>query len=49
MADKAATLNDVRKFFEYESAADFRKEWMQLSESDRTEIKAGLTDGTLTY
>lgn len=45
----AATLNDVRKFFEYESAADFRKEWMQLSEESRNQIKAGLTDGSLTY
>lgn len=43
------TLNDIRKYFGIENVAQFRAEWSALSDKDKAEIKAGLTDGTLTY
>jgi hypothetical protein len=42
-------LNEIRKYFGIDNVAQFRKEWSDLSESDKTDIKSGLTDGTLTY
>ena len=45
----AATLNDIRIFFGYDNATQFRKEWMELSPESREQIKKGIADGTLTY
>lgn len=45
----AKTMIDVMKYFEYENAATFRKEWTQLSELDKEQLKNGLDNGTMTY
>lgn len=42
-------LNEIRQFFGYDNAAQFRKEWMQLTPEEREQIKKGLTDGTYNY
>lgn len=42
-------LNEIRKFFGYENIAQFRKEWAQLTDKDKAEIKSGLESGTMTY
>lgn len=44
-----ATLNDIRKYFGIDNVALFRKEWSELSTTDKAEIKAGLENDTLTY
>lgn len=49
MADRMATLNDVRHYFGIENATQFRQEWMALSEIERLQIKAGIGNGTYTY
>ena len=43
------SLNDIRKFFGIDNVALFRKEWSELSDVDKAQIKDGLTDGSLTY
>jgi len=43
------TLKKVREFFGYEKLADFARDWRQLTEQDKADIKKGITDGTLTY
>lgn len=45
----AVTINDVRKYFEFQTAANFAAEWRKLTDKDKAEIKKGLEDGTLTY
>lgn len=43
-----ATLKAIREFFGM-SVKEFRDEWMTLPKPDKDQIKAGLSDGTLTY
>lgn len=45
----AVTINDVRKYFEFKTAANFAAEWRKLTDQDKADIKAGLENGTLTY
>ena len=49
MAD--ATLKDVRDYFKRDGEAltDFGKEWKELSDKDKDDLKRGLGDGSLTY
>lgn len=47
MAD--ATLNEVRKYFAYDNASEFRKDWMALDKDSQAQLKAGIGNGTLTY
>lgn len=49
MADKPATLMEVKNFFGIDSGAQFRKEWGELELSERTAIRDGIGNGTLTY
>jgi hypothetical protein len=42
------TLKDIMAFFDMPTA-QFSKEWKILSTTDKTQIKSGLSDGTLTY
>lgn len=42
-------LNDIRKFFGYENLAQFRKDWSELTDADKTQIRTGLENGSLTY
>lgn len=37
------------KFFGFPSAAAFAKEWRELTEKDKEDLKKGLKDGSLTY
>jgi hypothetical protein len=49
MADvKQAGMKDVREFFGM-NLPQMKAEWIPLSEKDKAEILAGLSDGTLTY
>lgn len=38
----------IAKFFEIK-LAQFRAEWSELSDQDKADLKAGMTDGTLNY
>ena len=42
-------LKGIKDFFGYATLADFSKDWKQLTEQDKEQIKTGLRDGTLTY
>jgi predicted nuclease of restriction endonuclease-like RecB superfamily len=46
-----ATLKQVTEYFrrEGETLKGFTEEWKQMSETDKTQIKQGLGNGTLTY
>ena len=46
-----ATLKDVRDYFkqEGENLTDFGKEWKELSDKDKDDLKKGIGDGTFTY
>lgn len=48
MAAALATMVAVMKFFGATPAA-FRLEWNQLAEDDKTALKRGIGDGSLTY
>lgn len=48
------TLLEIKTFFEsggkkFDSLKDFRAQWEQLSESDKAQLKAGLSDNTFNY
>jgi hypothetical protein len=43
------TLKDLREFFGYAKLTDFAKDWKQLSDVDKEQIRKGITDGTFTY
>lgn len=45
----AATLIEVRKFFDFEDMKQFRQEWTALTEDDRAQIREGLGNGSYTY
>lgn len=44
-----ANLVQVKEFFGYATLSDFSKDWKQCTEEDRTHLKAGIGDGSLTY
>lgn len=39
----------VKEYFGFASAAAFRKEWQLLSDEDKKQLTAGVTDETLSY
>lgn len=41
-------LKDVMAFFGM-TASEFQKEWRHMTTQDKADIRAGLTNGTLTY
>lgn len=41
-------LKEIMEFFGAK-LGEFSKEWRQLTEQDRTQIRAGIEDGTFTY
>lgn len=43
------TLKAIKDFFGYEKLSDFSADWKEVPVKDRDEIKAGLSDGSLTY
>jgi len=50
MADLTqATLIEVKNYFGYDSPTAFAKDWKQLSDQDKTQLKVGIGNGTFTY
>lgn len=43
-----ATLKDIREYFGMDMPT-FKREWLKLTTQDKADIKAGLSDGTLSY
>jgi hypothetical protein len=47
-----ATIMDVKNYFGYSNAAEFRQEWSKLTDQDRKDLKIGIgkgETGPLTY
>lgn len=44
----AATAAQVMKYFGM-PIAEFKREWMALSDNDKDDLRQGIGDGTLTY
>lgn len=51
MADATTTLTikDMKEFFGYTKLADFSKDWKELTDTDKVQIRQGLADGTYNY
>lgn len=45
---KSAGMKDVREFFGM-TLPEMKSEWVPLSDKDKAEILAGLSDGSLNY
>lgn len=43
------TLKGIKDYFGYATLPAFSKDWKQLSDKDKEQIKKGLSDGTLNY
>lgn len=43
-----ATLKEIREFFGMDMPT-FKREWLALTPQDKAQIKAGLSDGSLSY
>jgi hypothetical protein len=44
-----ANVKQVKDFFEESNTAKFSKEWKELSEEEKRQLKEGIGNGTLTY
>ncbi len=49
MADKTASLAEIMRFFGFDKPAEFRTQWAKLTTEDKTQLRTGIADGTLTY
>lgn len=51
MDDVARTVSakELKEFFGYTKLADFSRDWKELSEAERAQIRGGIADGTFTY
>ena len=52
MANTPGTIMDVKNALGYDNAAEFRKDWGSLTESDKNDLKNGVGKGgtgTMTY
>lgn len=49
--DKHASISEVQKFFyrEGDTLKQFSDEWKQLTDQDKSDLKAGIGNGTLNY
>lgn len=47
--DKKASALEIKKFFGIDSTADFAKEWKELSDKDKEQIRTGIGNDTNTY
>jgi hypothetical protein len=43
------TAKELKEFFGYEKLADFSRDWKELSEEERAQIRGGIADGTFNY
>lgn len=48
MADPASIVQ-VKDFFGYDNIGEFRKQWNELTEQDKAQIREGIGNGSLTY
>lgn len=39
----------VKEYFGYKSMAEFRKDWSELTDQDKTDLREGIANDTLTY
>lgn len=44
----SASIKDVMAYFDM-GVSEFSKEWKQLSADDKSQLKSGIGDGSLTY
>lgn len=42
-------IKDIMQFFGYSGSAEFSKDWKQLTDEDKEQIKQGIEDGSLKY
>jgi hypothetical protein len=49
MAEATLTIKDMKEFFGYTKLADFSKDWKELSDKDKQDIRQGLADDTYNY
>lgn len=43
------SVKDIMAYFGYKSAGEFMRDWKQMTDTDKAQIKAGLSDESLTY
>lgn len=43
------TMLEIKNWFGYKTIKDFRADWEALTDQDKAQIKAGLSDGTFNY
>jgi hypothetical protein len=48
-ADGTATIKEVLDFFEYPTTAQARRDWIELTDEDKNDLKKGIGDGSLNY
>lgn len=46
---KTASLTDVQKYFGYTNLAQFRKDWVELDDATKKDLRNGIGNGTFTY
>lgn len=49
MAEKMATLTELKNYFGFEKASDFSREWKVLTPESQLQLKTGIGNGSLTY
>jgi hypothetical protein len=42
-------VKDLKEFFGYAKLADFSREWKELTDDDREQLRTGIADGTFNY
>ena len=45
----AATMLEVKKYFGYDKLSDFKRDWQELDDISRVQLRNGIGNGTLTY
>jgi len=48
MSDKPIT-KQIQEFFGIETVGEFAREWRQLTEKDKKDLREGIANGTLNY
>lgn len=49
LAPASPSLKDIKDLFGYSTLSAFSKDWKQLSDKDKEQIKEGIGNGTFTY
>lgn len=49
MSESTLSIKDIKAFFEYPTLKAFSDDWKLLPDTDKADIRKGLTDGTFTY